>query len=92
LRCFTTAQSSNAEGIGCTGQGVFAHAFEMNRSVGFWPMKQPLSFTKGLKKKRLIKRALNDLAVNRLGLRQGGIIGIPFCLSTAQGKNFSACQ
>jgi hypothetical protein len=51
-------------------------------------MKQPLSFTNGLKEKRLVKRALYDLTVNRLVSRQGGIIGIPSCLSTAAGKKF----
>jgi hypothetical protein len=30
------------------------------------PMKQPLSLTKVLKEKRLVKRALCDLTVNRL--------------------------
>ena len=41
-----------------------------------------------LKEKRLVKRALYDLTVNRLVSRQGGIIKIPFCLSTARGKKF----
>jgi hypothetical protein len=51
-------------------------------------MKQPLSLTKVLKEKRLVKRALYDPDVNSLVSRQGGIIGIPFRLSTAGRKIF----
>jgi hypothetical protein len=43
-----------------------------------------------LKEKRLVKRALYDLNVNRLVSRQGSIIGIPFLLSTARDKKFHA--
>ena len=41
-----------------------------------------------LKEKRLVKRALYELNVNCLVSRQGGIIEIPFRLSTAHGKKF----
>jgi hypothetical protein len=53
-------------------------------------MKQPLPLTKVLKEKRLVKRALYDLTVNRLVSRQEAIIEIPLCLSTARGKKFHA--
>ena len=41
-----------------------------------------------LKEKRLVKRALYDLTVNRLVSRQGSIIEFPIHLSTARGKKF----
>src|SRR5688500_18763098 len=41
-----------------------------------------------LKEKRLVKRALYDLTVNRLVSRQRGIIEISIRLSTACGKKF----
>src|SRR5215204_632465 len=40
------AQPSSAKGFECTTQDVAACAFEVTRSAGFRPMKQPLSPTK----------------------------------------------
>jgi hypothetical protein len=43
-----------------------------------------------MKEKRLVKRALCNLDVNRLVSRQGSIIDISFCLSTGREKFLEA--
>jgi hypothetical protein len=70
-------------------QGAVAYAVEGEQECRlFQPMKQPLSLMYFLKEKRLVKRALYDLTVNRLFSRQESIIEIPLRLSTARGKKF----
>jgi hypothetical protein len=80
--------TSSARGIGCIRQDVVARAFEVTRGAGILADETAAPSHEMLKEKRLVKRALNDLNVNRLVSRQGSIIGISFCLSTARGKKF----
>ena len=88
VSAFVAGSTLTRERLRCIRQDEVASAFEVSRSAGLWPMKQPLSFTYVLKEKRLVERALYNLTVNRLVSRQGSIIEISFCLSTARGKKF----
>ncbi len=95
---FSPAAASHAssilkgEGVRCVCQDAVAYAFKVSsRSAGlaYFGRRNSRSLSTVLKEKRLVKRALCDLDVNRLVSRQVSIIDISFCLSTVRAKFFT---